>query len=299
MSEAVNRSQMELLKRRAATLSLAYNAFQTLVKLGAAVLTGSVSLLSEAIHSGTDVIASFIAYLSVRAASAPPDDEHPYGHGKIESLAGFSESILLMFIVVYIAIEAVQRLIAGSAAHNLQVGMWIMLGASLSNLVVGVYVRRIGRHSASIALLSNGNHLLVDFWTSAGVLLALAITYFTPWKHADPVVAIILATWIGWNSWHMSVEAFHQLIDRQISESELAEIHHILRSEPKVLSYHKLRTRHSGNVHYIDLHVVVPNDWSVVQAHELADSLEKQIAAKLDPAQVVIHVDPFDEQKAR
>ena len=290
---------VERTKRSAAGLSLGTNVAFTVLKVVAAALTGSVALFSEAAHSATDVVASGIAYASIRAASAPPDEEHPYGHGKIESLAGFAESVMLLFVVVYVVATSVPRIVHPAPVESLGLGLGVMGASALGSLFVGLYVARIGKQADSLALQSNGQHLLVDFWTSLGVFLALGITRLTGWAQADAVVALFLAAWIARNAWRMSNEAFQQLIDRRISDEDLQCVHGILAEEREMLSFHKLRTRHSGNWHYVDLHVVVPRDWSLVQAHELADRIEKRIEAALTPARAVVHVDPYDPARVR
>jgi cation diffusion facilitator family transporter len=183
-------------KRRAAAASLAFNVLSTVFKLVAAVLTGSVALLSEAVHSMTDVVASAIAFVSVKVAAAPPDEEHPYGHGKVESLAGFGESILLLLIVIYIVVQSVERLITGVEIQRLDFGMLVMAASALGAVAVGHFVARVGKKTHSLALLSNGQHLRVDAVTSLGVLISLAITSITGWKQADAVAAILIAIWI-------------------------------------------------------------------------------------------------------
>lgn len=286
------------LKKRAAATSLTYNIVLTLLKLAAAVLTGSVSLLSEAIHSATDIIASGIALVSIRVAAAPPDDDHPYGHGKVESLAGFGESILLLMIVCYVVFESVQRLIQGTQIENLNLGIWVMGISCVSSYLVGRYVQRAAQKTHSLALASNGQHLMVDFWTSVGVLAALVTTKLTGWAYADPIFAIAFACWLAVGAWRLSVEAFHQLIDRSLSDEELEKIRQLAESHPGLLGYHRLRSRLSGDLRYVDMHVVVPQEWSVVEAHDCADALEKKIMDAIAPAVVVIHVDPYDVVKA-
>jgi cation diffusion facilitator family transporter len=285
------------LKKRAAGISVAYNITLTLLKLAAAVLTGSVSLLSEAIHSATDIVASGLALVSVRAASLPPDQEHPYGHGKIESLAGFGESILLLMIVGYVVFESVQRLIKGSVVQNLDVGLWIMAFSAITSFLVSRHVKRIANRTRSLALKSNSQHLMVDSVTSVGVLGALLVTKLTGWEKADPVFALLLAVWMAVGAWKLAKQAFDQLIDRSLTDEELQEIKRIVENHPGIMGYHRLRSRLSGDTRYIDMHVVVPVDWSVVQAHDVADEIEKLVANALMPAVVVIHVDPFDETK--
>jgi cation diffusion facilitator family transporter len=285
------------LKRRAAAVSLIYNVTLTVLKLIAAAVTGSVSLLSEGVHSATDVVASTFALLSIRAASVPPDEDHPYGHGKIESVASFGEAVLLLGIVAYIVFEAVQRLVRGAAVQSLHIGLVVMAVSSISSLAVARYVCAVGRRTDSLALRSNGQHLMVDFWTSVGVLIALGVTRLTGWEQADAFFALLLAAWIAFGAWKMVGESFDQLVDRALPPEEMKAIVAILDAERGCLSWHKLRARHSGSTHYVDVHVVVPRDWSVVQAHDLADRLEKTIEARLAPAVAVIHVDPFDPHK--
>jgi cation diffusion facilitator family transporter len=289
----------ERAKRRATALSLAYNVLFTAAKLVAALLTGSMSLLSEALHSATDIVASTLAYIGVRAASAPPDERHPYGHGKIETLAGFGESILLFLMVLYLIGEGIHRLVSGVQLESLEVGVVVMALSTISSLLVGRYVLCVGRRTHSLALLSNGQHLMVDFWTSAGVLLALLLIQLTGWTPIDPLLAIGIALWLLRGAWRLSSQAFHDLIDQRLPDEEIEHIDSVIRSDPRVISYHKLRTRRSGAMRYIDLHIVVPADWSLQQAHAVADELEKRLERELAPAQVVIHVDPYDPLKAQ
>lgn len=289
---------LEREKRTASTVALAFNVIGAGVKLAGAVLSGSVSLLSEATHSATDVLASTISFFGVRAASVPPDEEHPYGHGKIESLAGFGESILLIVIVAYVVWEAIQRLASGPGVVRLDVALVIMSAMMVGSFAVSRYVGAVGRRTRSLVLQSNSQHLMSDVYTSAGVVVALGLMRFAGWMQADAIIAIALAAWIGYNAQRLARRAFHDLIDQRLDPDELEQIRNILASEPALVSYHRLRSRRSGHMRYVDFHIVVPNGWSVVEAHELADHLETRIERELAPAQVVIHVDPYDSVKA-
>ena len=285
------------LKKRAAGISLAYNVTLTLLKLAAALLTGSVSMLSEATHSATDIVASGIAYISVRAASAPPDEEHPYGHGKIESLAGFAEAILLLLAVGYVAVESVKRLTHGAAVQSVDTGVWVMAFSVVTSFATAKYVKSVAYRTESLALHSNSQHLMVDCVTSVGVLVALVFTKLTGWQQADPIFALLLVGWMASGAWRLAKLAFEQLIDRRLESDEIEKIKSLVSDQEGIISSHRLRTRLSGNTRYIDLHIVVPNDWSLVESHAAADKLEKTIAAQFAPAAVVIHVDPYDETK--
>ncbi|MDW8052662.1 MAG: cation diffusion facilitator family transporter [Armatimonadota bacterium] len=292
-------SQAELrIKRRAALISLSYNLAAAGIKLATALLTGSVSLLSEALHSATDIIASFFAYLGVRIGAAPPDPKHPYGHGKIETMAGLGEATLLMLVVGYLLVEGVRRLIVGSELEHLEWGVGVMALSAGTSLLVGQYVWRVGKRLHSLALMSNGQHLMIDFWTSLGLLIALGVIHFTGWVVIDALLAIAIALWLLWGAWRLALRAFHELSDHCLPEEEIALIDKILRSEPSVLSYHDLRTRRAGATRYIDVHIVLPNDWSLKQAHDVADALEQRLESALHPAQVTIHVDPYDPERA-
>ncbi|MFN3690255.1 MAG: cation diffusion facilitator family transporter, partial [Fimbriimonadales bacterium] len=225
-------------KRRAAALSLGYNLTAAGVKLVAALATGSVSLLSEALHSAVDVVASFCAYLGVRIGATPPDEQHPYGHGKVETLAGFGESILLMLVVGYLLIEGARRLIAGHTLERLEWGLGVMALSTVSSLLVGQYVWRVGKRTHSLALLSNGQHLMIDFWTSLGLLAALGVIYFTGWVFVDALLAMAIALWLFHGAWRLATRAFHELIDQRLPQEELERIDQILRAEPHLLNYH-------------------------------------------------------------
>ena len=181
-------AELTQVKQRASSVSVGYNVSATAIKFVAALLTGSVGLMGEAVHSLTDIVASLFAYFSIRAAAAPPDDDHPYGHGKIESFAALAEAVFLIFIVGFIGYA----------------------------FLVGRYVAEIGRRTGSLALQSNAQHLYVDGWTSVGVLVTLAIVHFTGWSAADGILGIGIAVWLGYSSWKMLRESFEQLIDRPL-----------------------------------------------------------------------------------
>ncbi|CAN5509875.1 cation diffusion facilitator family transporter [soil metagenome] len=288
----------ERLKSRTATMSVAYNICLTLIKLAAAIVTGSVSMMSEALHSLTDVVASFVALMSVKVASRPPDDEHPYGHGKVESLAALAESALLLGIVGYILVEAYHRFVSKAEVANVTAGLVVMGISAVSSYFAARHVSKVGQQVSSIALKSNGQHLMVDFWTSVGVFVALAIGKLTGWQQADSIFAVALGLWIAFGALRMSRSAIDVLIDHKMDLEDEERSDRILKQDNGCLSYHRLRTRTSGNLNYVDVHIVVPREWSVVQAHDVADELEKKIQSELAPAYVVIHVDPFDPQKA-
>jgi cation diffusion facilitator family transporter len=281
-------------RQSAATLSVVFNAFQALVKLAAAVATGSVALLSEAAHSTVDVLASLIAFTGVRAAAEPPDAEHPYGHGKIESLSGFGEALLLAVTMVFVLFEAADHLFRPVRVDHVDGGSWVLAICALGAGLVGRHVKRVGETERSLALLGNGRHLLVDSAVTVTVMAVLLLTRVPGLTLVDPLAAFLLAIWMGWTSLRLGRQAFEQLIDRRISDEDTERICAFLRADQRIVSFHRLRTRLSGAVRLVDVHIVVPRDLSVVEAHTIADDIEKRLASDLAPADVVVHVDPFD-----
>ncbi|MBC8064106.1 MAG: cation diffusion facilitator family transporter, partial [Chlorobia bacterium] len=159
------------------------------------------------------------------------------------------------------------------------------------------HVKAIADRTGSLALKSNSQHLLIDCVTSVGVLVALFTTKLTGLVRADAVFALLLAGWMAVGAWRLAKQAFDQLIDRSLTDAELDQVRGIIRSQAGVMGYHRLRSRLSGDTRYVEMHVVVPTNWSLVQAHDTADDLEKHIATALTPAVVVIHVDPYDPAK--
>ena len=294
-------SHLERRAASAARLSLVFNFLQTTLKFVGALLTGSISLLSEALHSASDVLSSLVSFVSIRAAAAPPDEEHPYGHGKIDTLAGLSEAILLFLFAIYTLVTATIHIFQKPEVTKVDLGLWILVICMIGAVFVSFSNHKAARETESFALQSNVQHLNVDIITTMGVLVSLLITKFTGWQYADPIFAIGLSLWLGFSSLKMVHSAFHEVGDTSglgeggIDEAEIAKIKEILGAESDLISYHKLRTRHSGAWHYIDIHLVVPRTWSVVQGHELADRVEKKIEAELHPAVCTIHIDPSPE----
>jgi cation diffusion facilitator family transporter len=285
-------------KTLAAAISIGTNVALTSLKLAAAVITGSVSLLSESVHSLVDMLASIVVMFSVRAAAAPPDEEHPYGHAKIESITGLGEGLLLAVLGCGIVYDAARHLASKANLREPMVGIVVLFIAGLASRAAGTWVTHAGKRYSSPALVANGTHLLSDFWTSVSVLASLILVKVTGLDWIDPVVAFGLAAFLIVAGFKSASGAFQQLIDRRLPDEDLVTIRSLVSNAEGVISMHRLRTRLSGEVRYIDFHVVVPATWSVVQAHDLVDWIEDRLEEKLAPTVIVIHVDPFDPAKA-
>jgi cation diffusion facilitator family transporter len=211
-------------KRRLSAWLLFANIVLTAMKVLAAVLTGAVSLLSEAIHSAADIFASLMTYLGIRAAAEPPDEDHPYGHGKIESLAGFGEAIMLFGMVAYVAFESIHRLVSPQKVDEVNIGMGVMAVSVLVAFAASASASRVGRETGSMALRSNAAHWLLDAVTSVAVLIGLLAYSATGALWIDPVLGLILSVWMLFGAVKLSRAAFHELIDVVLPVEEVERI---------------------------------------------------------------------------
>jgi cation diffusion facilitator family transporter len=281
----------------AASVSVLSNTTLVVVKLVTGFLSGSVSIIAEAIHSANDLLASLIALISVRIAERPPDNEHPYGHGKAESIAAGMEAVLIIGAAVWIIVEALQRMVRQQPVEHLGWGALVMMLSVVLNTSVARYLFRVAREEDSPALEADAHHLATDVYTSLGVTVGLIVVWLTGWYVLDPLVAMVVALLILRIGFTLTIRSLHHLMDSRLPLTEVSLIEEILNGETRIHSWHNLRTRKSGNTRHIDLHIVFRNDATLLEAHQVADELEKRIERELAPAHVVIHVDPYDPSK--
>jgi cation diffusion facilitator family transporter len=283
-------------KRRAAALSIASNSALILLKLVAGVVTGSVAIVTEAVHSGIDLIASVVAYFSVRKAGEPADESHRYGHEKIENLAAAIEGMLILVGSGIIVVESVRRLIVGGTVEHLGFGIAVVAFSAVANLVVSATIGRTARATASPALEGDAAHLRTDAYTSVAVLVGLALVQLTGAEWLDPVVALLVAGAIVTAGVRLLMGSSRVLVDEALPEDERAAIHAevVAFGERGVVGYHQLRTRRAGARRYVDLHLQFEAGTSLEQAHEIAHKIQDAIAARLDGADVLIHLEPAD-----
>ncbi|KAA5807357.1 cation diffusion facilitator family transporter [Thermoanaerobacterium thermosaccharolyticum] len=279
-------------KQNSALLSVISNSVLIVIKLLAGILMHSVSVISEAIHSSIDLIASLIAFLSIRVAVKPADEDHPFGHSKYENISGFVEAILIFFAAIFIIYEAVRRIVTGTYVENLGTGIIVMLFASFVNAVVSYFLFKVSKKEDSIALRADAMHLLTDVFTSLGVTIGLVVIKITKLGILDPIIAIFVALLIIKASIGLTKEALKDLTDTSLPEKEVKEIENIIKSNFEITSFHKLRTRKSGPRREIDVHLRVDKDYSIVEAHELSHKVSKQIVDKFPDSHVIIHIEP-------
>ncbi|UGS37690.1 cation diffusion facilitator family transporter [Capillimicrobium parvum] len=283
-------------KRRAAALSIASNSLLIVLKFAAGIVTGSVALLAEAMQSIIDLVASVVAYVSVRKADEPADENHPYGHEKIENLAAAIEGVLILVGSAVIAFEAARRLINGGDVERLGFGIVIIALTIVVNLVVSGVLARRARETGSPALEGDAAHLRTDALTSVGVLVGLLLVQITGASWLDPVVALLVAAAILATGVRIVMRSTRVLVDEGLPPEELEVIRAAVVSfGPRgIVGFHKLRARRAGARRLVDMHVQFRAGATLEEAHATAHELQDEIRDRLGDTDVLIHIEPAD-----
>jgi cation diffusion facilitator family transporter len=283
-------------KLRTAALSIVSNSGLILLKVVAGSITGSVAILTEAVHSSIDLVASVVAFFSVRKAGEPADESHRYGHEKVENLAAAIEGILILVGSAAIAFQAVRHLVRGEHVSRLGVGIAVVAFSLVANLVVSTVIGRTARATSSPALEGDAAHLRTDALTSLAVLVGLALVGVTGAQWLDPVVALLVAAAIVVTGVRLLMGSGRVLVDEALPGDEIAVIRSAVEEfgARGVVGYHELRTRRAGSQRYVDLHVQFRRGTSLEDAHRTAHELQDVIGARLGGADVLIHLEPQD-----
>lgn len=295
-------------KAGAAGLSIASNAFLIALKLAAGAITGSIAIVTEAIHSAIDLLASFVAFFSVRKADEPADREHPYGHEKLENLAAAIEGMLILVGAGIIVYEATRRLVIGSEVQDLGIGIAVIAFSAVANFGVATFLRRRARALDSAALEGDAAHLRADSLTSFGVLVGLVLVEITGEPAFDAIAALCVAAAIVVAGFRILTRSGRVLVDEAPPPHELDRIEAAIATEreraPEIAGYHKLRARRAGARRYIDLHLQFRAGTTLEQAHAIAHTVRGAIEAEIPGSEVLIHTEPEGslrppEQEAR
>ena len=279
-------------KTGAAALSIGSNTTLVALKLAVGFATGSVSIISEAMHSGVDLAAAIMAYFSVSVSDVPADEGHPFGHGKIENLSGTVEAILILLAAAFIIFEAIKKLLKPLEIEDLWLAISVMLISSLANVVVSSWLFKVAHRTDSIALKADAEHLRVDVITSFGVFVGLLVIKITDWHVLDPIIALLVALLIIGIAVKLTREAGAPLLDARLPDYEIERVKEIIKHDPNVVGYHKLRTRKAGAERHIDVHIQVDRNMPIAEAHQVAETIEDEIRDKLNGARVITHVEP-------
>ena len=286
-------------KVNVARLSVLSNSLLIAMKVIVGILSGSISIISEAIHSFMDFLAAIISFFSVRISDTPADKRHPYGHGKFENISGVTEAILIFIASGWIIFEAIRKILHPHEIEKIGLGIVVMSISAMVNFFVSRKLYKVAKSTDSIALEADALHLKVDVYTSLGVatglFLMLVLGYFIKSPlvfYLDPLIAIMVALLILRESFVLFKKAYAPLLDEALSEEEVESIKLLIgRHCSETVNYHGLRTRKAGNYRYVDFHLNVPAGMNVKEAHDLCDTIEEAIKSILDQTEVTIHVE--------
>jgi cation diffusion facilitator family transporter len=283
-------------RSRAALVSIASNSVLIMLKLVAGAVTGSIAILTEAVHSAIDLLASMIAYFSVRQAEEPADEEHRYGHEKYENVAAAVEGMLILVGSGVIVYAAARHLVTGSELEALGFGIAVVGFSAVVNLAVSFWLNRQARELHSAALEGDAAHLRTDAWTSLGVVVGLTLVELTGETWIDPAVALIIAVAIVTTGIRIVRGSWGVLVDARLPEDEMAAIDDAIRGfgTSGIVGYHQLRTRRAGARRYVDVHVQFAPGTTLEGAHATAHALQDVIRDRLHGADVLIHLEPAD-----
>jgi cation diffusion facilitator family transporter len=277
-------------------LSIAAAIVTITLKFTAALLTGSVGLLSDAAESVVNLVAAIVALIAVKVSERPEDPEHAYGHGKAEYLSAGVEGTLIVVAAGLISVAAVDRLIRPQELEELGIGLIITAVASLVNLAVALVLLRAGREHRSITVEADGRHLMTDVWTSGGVIGGIFIVKLTGWHVLDPIVALLVATNIVVAGFLLVRRSIRGLLDTAIPGADRQQIDHVLgRYRSHDVQFHAIRTRQAGRRAFVAMHVLVPGAWTVQQGHDLLERVEADLREAVPGAIVDTHLEPLED----
>lgn len=282
---------------RFAWLSVAAALATIALKTLAWWLTGSVGLLSDALESLVNMAAALLALSMLRLAASPPDEDHQYGFSKAEYFSAGIEGALIVLAAAGIFATAIPRLIAPEPLDAPVLGLALSFAASLINLGAALVLIRAGRRFHSITLEADGRHLMTDVWTSAGVIAGVALVFATGWLRLDPLIALAVALHIIWTGFGLMRRSWKGLLDAAIPREDAGEVHKLFAEYGKRygVAFHALRTRQAGARRFISFHILVPDAWTVAQAHRLSEEIEERIRSLVPNAGVFTHIEPISD----
>lgn len=286
-----NHSEQRMLKL-AASASVFTAVLLLVVKAYAWWVSGSVSVLASLADSMIDALASCVNFLAVRYALQPADEEHRFGHGKAESLAGLGQSLLIMGSAMYLMVQAVDRMMNPQPLEQIDVAVGVMAFSIVATFCLVMYQRWVISQTHSVAIKADSLHYVSDLLTNLGIVIALILSQFG-WSQVDPLLAIAIAIYIFYTAIMIWNESIQHLLDRELPEEEQQKIQGIALSHVEVLGVHELRTRQSGRVKIVQLHLELDGNMPLWQAHDICDEVEREIKDEFPSADVLLHQDPF------
>jgi ferrous-iron efflux pump FieF len=282
------------LRRLASRVSLGVAIVLVAVKFGAWIATDSIMLLAAAIDALVDTASSLVTYFGVRYAEQPPDQDHRFGHGKGEAVAGFTQAMFLAGAAVVLAFQSVQRLVFPQPFVSLDIGVWVIVGSLVAAAALVAMQTWVVKKTGSTAIAADRAHYITDVAVNAGVLVALVVTGYTGWERADPVFALLISGYMLWNASHIAREALTQLLDRELPTEDRRRIRDAILACDGVRDVHDLRTRFSGDRTFVEYHLEVDGKVTIDRGHAIGDATEAAIENLLPGmVEAAAHLEPF------
>lgn len=282
--------------RRAIQISILTALVLAIAKFAVGLGTHSMALLASALDSLMDFGSSTVNWVAIREASRPPDANHPYGHGKIESLAGLLQSLFICVSGLYLVYEAVHRLITGSTVHVTRASIFVMIVSLLASCMVVWQIKKAARQSRSLVLAAEFLHYFTDIFTNAGIIAALVLVYWTKSAFWDLMISIVVAIYILMAAYRILRRSIDELLDANLPPAALLEIERIiLNHHPSIVGVHNLRTHRVGNQIFIDFHIEIRGEDDFKQAHLMTESLIQAVQIPYPDADITVHYDPEGE----
>jgi ferrous-iron efflux pump FieF len=285
-----------LLMRRATVASVAVAFTLICIKFVAYVLTGSVALLSSLIDSVLDSLASVLNFIAVHHSLSPADEEHRFGHGKAEPLAGLGQAAFIMGSSLFLIFEAINRFVNPHAILHGDIGIAVMLISLVTTILLVVYQRHVVKQTGSLAIRADSIHYFSDIALNLGVILALFLSTYWNWSLADPLIAMSIVIYIVYSAWRIVKQSLDQLMDRELSDEDRDKIKTIVNEHAGVISLHELRTRASGKDIFIQTHLDMDAAMSLLKAHRISEEVEEKLQAAFPNADILIHQDPAEPE---
>jgi ferrous-iron efflux pump FieF len=292
MAAAADAAEFGPLMRRAALASLAVSTALVILKAIAYLLTNSVSMLASLADSALDLFSSTLNLVAIRSSLTPADEEHRFGHGKAEPLAGLAQGAFIAGSATFLIIQAINRFIQPATLDHPTDGLIVMGISIAATLALVTYQRRVVKKTGSIAVAADRMHYASDLVTNIGVVLAIGLTQWFGWKLADPIIALGIAAILIASAWSVFVQSYNQLMDRELPDSDRDKIKGVVMRHPEVRNLHDLRTRAAGVYTFIQFHIELDPTISITRAHQISDAVEKDVCAEFPNSEVIIHQDP-------
>ena len=289
-----NREEHAVLMRRATYASVAVALCLIIFKMLAFLATDSVALLSSLVDSLLDCLASILNLFAVRQSLVPADDEHRFGHGKAEPLAGLGQAAFITGSSIFLVLESINRIVNPKVVEQGEIGLLVMLFSLVATIALVTYQSYVARKTGSVAIKADSIHYFSDIALNTGVIIALLLTTYVGWELADPVIALLIALYIVSSAWKIIKQSLDQLMDRELLPEQRQVIIDLLESQTAIAGYHDLRTRTSGTDVFIQLHLDIDGSISLGKAHAIASEVESSLRTRFPTADILIHQDPVD-----